>query len=191
MKKILALLLACVMVFSLTACGGSKDEAESKADSNTEAQETESTTEEPEEEVFRYVWYDADMPETFEQDETDIATFTNTEDTDQVIKVYVNSNTFKTAEVAKQESIDFWDDGSHTDEGTMEAAGLTWYVEGFTWNDDRASYKYYADVDDNSYLEIDMFCIDRESDIATNFFDSFKTVDTDDLYNTSIELLYN
>ena len=51
MKKILALLLAVVMVLGLTACGGSKTEAPAKEETKTEAPAKEETkTEAPAEE---------------------------------------------------------------------------------------------------------------------------------------------
>ena len=190
MRKTLLALLTCTTILALTACGSSSSstkKSDSKSKSNTKVEkETEEETEEEKEE-FKYIWYDVEFPEDFEQSESEDSKFYSTTDSNKVIKVYVNSNTFENAQQDMQKSIEFWK-GEHTDEGTMEAAGLTWYVEKFTWNDDLPSYTYYADVDENSHLEIDMFCIDKDDEITKTFFDTFKTVETDNLYDTSYEL---
>ena len=179
MRKLIVACMVGVMALSLFGCGTDKED--SKDNSAKKAETTVEESKAPE-----YGWFDAEVPEGFVAQEDEVGAFRTDDGTDRVFKIYTHSRTFESAEEARQKSIDFWDDNSHKDGGEVTLGNYTWYVEKFDWNSNDSCI-VYTDIDDNTYVEIAFFEMSFESDEVQNFLNSFKTMETDNLYDASVE----
>lgn len=176
MRKLLVLCMAGIMTLSLVACGSDKgdssDKSEAKAEETTESSEP------------NHGWFSADFPEEFVLDENDFGAYRTDDGTERLFKIYAKSNTFGTAEETYKEDLegDYYKDG-----GTVELGGRTWYVLKFDWNKGE-SCKVYADVDDNSYVEITFFEMSIDDEVVQTLLETFEPMETDNLYEDSISI---
>lgn len=165
-RSIFAAVLAVLMIFSLTACKGGKNKADTKEDQK-EGENTEQTAEKTDYEFFKAV-----IPESFKEGSSD-GVFNKGDN--GIIKCYEN---VRSAEEEIQSSLDYWEanvPGEHKDKGEKTIGAYTWRVEEFPWNTDIMSSTLYADrLDGDGSIEICIFDLSLEDPDVIAFLESFE-----------------
>lgn len=160
MKKLWVLLLAMVMAFAMTACGGGGGE-EAPA----------------EEEAKVYAgFYSADIPESFTANEYESEFVRDSEaypGNEEKIQVKILTGN---AEEEIASSIEYWG-GEHQQLDDVTYGDLTWKVETFTWNSDAPSCTFYTDVDDSNYLSVTFYMLGADSEEVVSIMESFTMQD--------------
>ena len=183
MKKFTVLLLAIVLVFSLSACGGKDDKAKEKdtgavtADADKDADADKEDKEEATKgEVYDYV--EVVLPDgwVYNDDGNNEVEFQET-GTDRKIQF---SRSTGPAKDNFDRSIEFWadTDKKREDLGEKTFGQYTYMAQGFEWNKVQ-SMSLYLDhpVDDGVTLVVDCFEINPDDPIIPEFLETVNIVE--------------
>lgn len=167
-KSIFTIVSAIILMFAMTACGGSGTQTYAG-------------------------FYSAIIPDGFTANEEQTE-FRKDSDVhvgeEEIIQVYVR---YGDAEEEIDSSVDYWSDTSapHQRLDDVTYGDITWFVETYTWgNDDAESCTFYASAGED-FIEVNFFLLAHDSEEVVTMMESFTfEEDAYDKYYEFISELY-